>query len=85
MISRHFELEPLEEDYRKLTTQNDKAAAARIFHFMRTIRYELQNKNEVVFEYRSGFPEPMVMRILKTEKDLDRWIETRFIRLAEFI
>jgi hypothetical protein len=34
-------------------------------------------------EYRDGLPEPILMRILRNEKDLDRWVEQRFIRLGE--
>ena len=48
-----------------------------------TIRYDLRMDDEVVIEYRAGFDIPMVMRIIKTEKDLDRWLEQRFVRLSE--
>jgi hypothetical protein len=77
-------LQPLEEDYRKLTAMGNLEAVARMKVLIETVRYELRMDAEVIFEYRDGLPEPMVMRILKTEKDLDRWVESRFIRLGEF-
>lgn len=83
MIHR-YDLQPLEDDYRSLTALDDKNAAERLKNFLATVRYELRMDTEVIFEYRHDAQEPMVMRILKNEKDLDRWIEARFIRLAEF-
>ncbi len=80
----HYDLQPLEDDYRSLTALDDKNAAERLKNFLETVRYELRMDTEVIFEYRHDAEEPMVMRILKTEKDLDRWIEARFMRLAEF-
>ena len=74
---RRYDLQPLEDDYRQLTV-------ARIKVLFATVRYELRMDAEVIFEYRDGLDEPMVMRILKSEKDLDRWVESRFIRLGEF-
>lgn len=83
MIHR-YDLQPLEDDYRSLTALDDKNAAERLKNFLETVRYELRMDTEVIFEYRHDADEPMVMRILKNEKDLDRWIEARFMRLAEF-
>lgn len=83
MIHR-YDLQPLEDDYRSLTALDDKNAAERLKNFLETVRYELRMDTEVIFEYRHDADEPMVMRILKNEKDLDRWIESRFMRLAEF-
>ena len=82
--TRKYDLQPLEDDYRKLTALGNKDAAERVKNFLETVRYELRMHSEVIFEYRDGMEEPMIMRILKNEKDLDRWIESRFARLKEF-
>ncbi|MEO5642636.1 MAG: hypothetical protein ABIQ40_17340 [Bacteroidia bacterium] len=83
-MTHRYDLQPLEDDYRSLTALDDKNAAERLKNFLETVRYELRMDTEVIFEYRHDADEPMVMRVLKNEKDLDRWIEARFIRLAEF-
>jgi hypothetical protein len=85
MEIRHYDLQPVEEDYRKLTAQDDRSAAERLKNFFETIRYELRMDAEVIFEYRHDNDSPMVMRILRNEKDLDRWIESKFTRLKEFL
>lgn len=82
--TRKYDLEELEFQYRNLTAKGDREAAIRIRSIIANIRYDLANDNEVVMEYRSGFDTPMIMRILRNEKDLDRWVEQRFVRLAEF-
>jgi hypothetical protein len=74
----------LEDEYRKLTAQGDREAVQKLRSLIETIRYDLRMDAEVIMEYRGGFDEPMVMRILRNEKDLDRWIEQRFVRLGEF-
>lgn len=84
MHVRHYDLEPIEEDYRKLTAKDDLSAIERLKTFFETVRYELRMDAEVIFEYRHD-NEPMTMRILRTEKDLDRWLEAKFIRLGEFL
>ncbi|MBI3509967.1 MAG: hypothetical protein HY064_04835 [Bacteroidetes bacterium] len=84
-MTRHYDLQPLEDDYRKLTALNEKESAARMHNVLESVRYELRMGAEIIFEYRDGMETPMIMRIIKNEKDLDRWIETRFARLAEFI
>lgn len=84
MPVQRYDLQPLEDDYRSLTARDDRSAALRMKNFLETVRYELRMDTEVIFEYRHDADEPMVMRILKNEKDLDRWIESRFIRLSEF-
>ena len=81
---RKYDLEPLESDYRKLTAQGDRSAAARMKSLLDSIRYDLRMEFEVQMEYRDGFETPMVMRILHNERDLDRWVAQRFIRLEEF-
>ena len=81
---RRYDLQTLEDDYRKLTALGNVDAAERIKNFLGTVRYELRMDMEVIFEYRNEVDNPMVMRVLKNEKDLDRWIEARFMRLAEF-
>jgi hypothetical protein len=81
---RKYDLEELESEYRKLTTSGEQDAAAKMRSIFALLRYDLNNEKEVHMEYRSGLQEPILMRIIKTEKDLDRWIEQRFIRLAEF-
>lgn len=79
-----YDLQPLEDDYRKLTALGQADAAERMKVMIESIRYELRMDAEVIFEYRNGEDEPIIMRILKSEKDLDRWVESRFIRLADF-
>lgn len=81
---RRYDLQPLEDEYRKLTAQGDRDAVQKLRAIIETIRYDLRMDAEVIMEYRDGFDEPMIMRILRNEKDLDRWVEQRFIRLAEF-
>lgn len=81
---RRYDLQPLEDEYRKLTAQGNIEAVQKLRSMIENIRYDLRMDSEVMMEYRSGFEEPMIMRILRSEKDLDRWVEQRFIRLAEF-
>lgn len=81
---RRYDLQPLEDDYRKLTAQGDTAAAMRLKTAIGLIRYDLRMGMEVVLEYRDGMDVPMVMRQIHNERDLDRWIAQRFIRLEEF-
>lgn len=81
---RKYDLQELETEYRKLTTQNDREAAARMRSIIALLRYDVNNETTVHMEYRDGLPEPILMRILHTEKDLDRWVEQRFVRLQEF-
>lgn len=81
---RKYDLQELETEYRKLTTQNDVDAAARMRSIIALLRYDVNNETEVHMEYRDGLVEPILMRIIRTEKDLDRWVEQRFVRLAEF-
>lgn len=81
---KKYDLEPLESDYRKLTAQNDLAAVSRLKSMLQSIRYDLRMDFEVQMEYRDGMDTPMVMRILRNERDLDRWIAQRFMRLEEF-
>lgn len=81
---RRYDLQPLEDDYRQLTAHGNSGAAERLKNFLETIRYELRMGSEVIFEYRNDEENPLVMRILKNEKDLDRWMEARFSRLSEF-
>jgi hypothetical protein len=81
---RKYNLEELEQHYRRLTTQGDIESAQRMQSIIANIRYDLANKQEVFMEYTEGMDTPLVMRILKTEKDLDRWVEQRFIRLGEY-
>lgn len=82
---RRYDLQLLEDDYRQLTALGNYDAAERMKVLIATVRYELRMDAEVIFEYRDGLEEPLVMRILKTEKDLDRWVESKFIRLGEFV
>ena len=81
---RRYDLQVLEDDYRKLTALGNLDAAERIKNFLGTVRYELRMDMEVIFEYRNDEENPMVMRVLKNEKDLDRWIDARFMRLHEY-
>lgn len=81
---RRYDLQPLEDDYRKLTAQGDQEAGIRVKNAIQTLRYDLRMSMEILMEYRDGMDEPMVMRIIKNEKDLDRWVSQRFSRLEEF-
>ncbi len=81
--TRHYDLQLLEDDYRNFSALGNEDAAERMKVLIATVRYELRMDAEVIFEYRDGLDEPMVMRILKNEKDLDRWVESRFIRLGD--
>lgn len=83
-VTRKYDLEELEHHYRTLTAKSDGEAVQRIRTILASIRYDLSNNEEVIMEYRSGFDSPMVMRILRNEKDLDRWVEQRFTRLGEY-
>jgi hypothetical protein len=82
--TRRYDLQPLEDEYRKLTAQGSIESAQKLRSTIETIRYDLRMDSEVIMEYRDGLEEPLVMRILRNEKDLDRWVEQRFVRLAEF-
>lgn len=82
--TRKYDLQELEGHYRKLTTTGDREAVQRMRSIIANIRYDLSNGSEVIMEYRDGMDVPMVMRILRNEKDLDRWVEQRFVRLSEF-
>lgn len=81
---RRYDLQPLEDDYRKLTAQGDQEAGIRVKNAIQALRYDLRMSMEILMEYRDGMDEPMVMRIIKNEKDLDRWVSQRFSRLEEF-
>lgn len=79
---RH-DLNRLEDDYRLAFTRNDASALQRLQAAISTMRYELRMDNTLQIEYPNHDDEPLVMRILQNEKDLDRWLGQRFIRLAE--
>ena len=81
--TRKYDLEELEHQYRQFTTHGDAEAAQRMRTIIASIRYDLSNDHDVHMEYRSGLETPLLMRILRTEKDLERWIEQRFVRLGE--
>ena len=83
MEIRRYDLEELESEYRKLTTRGDQEAIGKMNSIIALIRYDLNNDSEVYMEYRTGLEMPIVMRILRNEKDLDRWVEQRFVRLRE--
>ena len=82
--TKKYELELLEDEYRELTTNSNLDSAARMRTILAHIRYDLANELEVHMQYQQGLDEPILMRILRTEKDLDRWVEQRFVRLSEF-
>lgn len=75
-------LSQLEDDYRLAFTRNDQLALQRLKAMLTTIRYELRMDNSIQLEYPND-DEPLVMRILNSEADLDRWIGQRFIRLSD--
>lgn len=74
----------LETEYRRLTTNGDMGALEKMRSIIAMLRYDVNNETVVHMEYRDGLPEPILMRIIHTEKDLDRWVEQRFMRLQEF-
>ncbi|MCU0433313.1 MAG: hypothetical protein MUC87_07665 [Bacteroidia bacterium] len=78
---RH-DLDQLEDDYRLAFTRNDEYALQRLKSAIATMRYELRMDNTIQLEY-PNHDEPLVMRIIQNEKDFDRWIDQRFIRLTE--
>jgi hypothetical protein len=39
--------------------------------------------NELIFRYTSGLDEPLVMRVVKNEKDLERFLKQRFRLLQD--
>ena len=82
-MTRRYDLQPFEDEYRTFAANGDISASERLKKMLDSIRYELRMDDDVIVEYRSGFDEPMVMRILKNEKDLDKWAEQRFTRLSE--
>lgn len=82
--TRKYDLNELESHYRKLTTHGDTDAGKKMRSILANIRYDLENDTEVIMEYREGMEPAMVMRILRNEKDLERWIEQKFTRLKEF-
>jgi hypothetical protein len=77
------DLENLEEWYRFYTTQHNIEARAKLVSALDRLRYEIRMGANVHLEYTTGMPEPMLMRVLQNEKDLERWVESRFIRLTE--
>jgi hypothetical protein len=76
------DLAQLEDDYRLAFTRNDETALQRLKSAISTMRYELRMDATIQLEYPND-DEPLVMRIISTEKDLERWIGQRFIRLTE--
>ncbi|HLG03407.1 MAG TPA: hypothetical protein VI731_07410 [Bacteroidia bacterium] len=83
-MQRRYDLSDLENEYRRLTALGETLAAERIRAMLASMRYDLRMEAEVILEYREGLEEPLVMRVLRTEKDLDRWVTQRFARLEEF-
>jgi hypothetical protein len=81
---RKYDLQVLETEYRKLTALSDLSALEKIRSILAMLRYDVNNNAIVHMEYRDGLPEPILMRIIYNEKDLDRWVEQRFVRLSEF-
>jgi hypothetical protein len=79
---RH-DLNRLEDDYRLAFTRNDAGALQRLQAAISTMRYELRMDNILQLEYPNPDNEPLVMRIIQNEKDFDRWLGQRFIRLTE--
>ncbi|MCA6363442.1 MAG: hypothetical protein IM638_10420 [Bacteroidetes bacterium] len=77
------DLAQLEDDYRQAFTRNDAGALQRLQAAISTMRYELRMDNTLQLEYPNPDDEPLVMRIIQNEKDLDRWLGQRFIRLTE--
>ncbi|MGL4597049.1 MAG: hypothetical protein ACRCYO_05960 [Bacteroidia bacterium] len=77
------DLENLEEWYRFFTTQNNTEARGKLQAALDRLRYEIRMGSNIHLEYTTGMPEPMLMRVIQTEKDLERWIDSRFIRLGE--
>jgi hypothetical protein len=76
------DLAQLEDDYRLAFTRDDATALQRLKAAIETMRYELRMDTTIQLEYPND-DEPLVMRIISTEKDLERWIGQRFLRLTE--
>ncbi|MFN8711211.1 MAG: hypothetical protein ACK5Z2_00060 [Bacteroidota bacterium] len=76
------DLAQLEDDYRLAFTRDDANALQRLKAAISSMRYELRMDATIQLEYPND-DEPLVMRIISTEKDLERWIGQRFIRLTE--
>lgn len=80
-----YDLQPLEELYRDATARGKTESAVRLRQSLEAFRYELRLGRSLVLEYRNPDEEPLVMRQIFSEADLDRWVSARFPRLAEFI
>lgn len=81
---RKYDLQVLESEYRKLNANGDIGALEKMRSIIAMLRYDVNNETIVHMEYRDGLPEPILMRIIYNEKDLDRWVEQRFVRLSEY-
>lgn len=81
---RKYDLQVLESEYRRLTASGDLGALEKMRSILAMLRYDVNNGSTVHMEYQDGLPEPILMRIIRNEKDLDRWVEQRFVRLNEY-
>jgi hypothetical protein len=79
-----YDLQPLEELYRDATARGKRESAAKLRQSLEEFRYELRLGRTLLLEYRQVDDEPLIMRQIFSEADLDRWIGTRFPRLGEF-
>jgi hypothetical protein len=76
-------LDVLEDLYRQFATRNDETARQSLDSSLNRLRYELRMGAIIHLQYEAGMEEPMLMRILESEKDLVRWAESRFVRMYE--
>ncbi|GAB4150490.1 MAG: hypothetical protein Fur0041_23080 [Bacteroidia bacterium] len=78
-----YDLSEIEDLYRKYAAKDDQESFQKMQSILNAIRYDLRMDIPVQLEYREGLDEPMVMRKLSNERDLERWIDQRFIRFRE--
>ena len=80
---QNIDLNELEETYRQWATRGDTQAEKLFLSKITQFEYEARMGNELVFRYTSGLEEPLVMRVVKNEKDLERFLKQRFRLLQD--
>jgi hypothetical protein len=80
---QHIDLNELEETYRLWATRGDAEAQKLFLSKITQFEYEARMGNELIFRYTSGLEEPLVMRVVKNDKDLERFLKQRFRLLQD--
>jgi hypothetical protein len=80
---QYIDLNELEETYRLWATRSDVEAEKHFLSKITQFEYEARMGNELIFRYTSGLDEPLVMRVVKNEKDLERFLKQRFRLLQD--